>query len=546
MTGRLVMSDTLNHPIITLAALVQRAASRTPDAVAVIGPDRTLTYAELHGWSLEVAEQLRGMGVERGDRVAIYELKSAATIAGMIGILEAGAAYVPIDPEAPPPRMRFIVQHCGARVLMTSGRPLERLQEIYKASPAASLVVPADASVADAFCQTIVRRSTEPPAALPPSDPQHPSDSDLAYVLYTSGSTGAPQGVAVTHRQALSFVEPVARDLRLTAEDVIASHAPLTIDLSVFDVFGTFAAGAKLAIIPEQWLAFPEKVGSFIDSHRISVWNSVASALVGLIRGDAFTGRDVSSMRTIIFAGEPMSWRHIRQLRKQAPNAELVNIYGQTEAGLSCRFRVTSIPENDNEPVPIGRPFDNYDIVLLDQEGKLITEPHREGELVIVSTAVASGYWNAPERTNQGFILNPLQPVLKQSVFRTGDRAVYDDRGQLVFRGRRDRIYKVRGYRVDLGELESVAKVERSVDDAAAVAVPNPDLGYQLVLFVVSEKSEAQANFIREQLERRLPRYMLPSEIFFLSRMPRTRTGRLDTRALQAAATQHLETAPAE
>ena len=535
------MSDTLNQPIITLPGLVRRAANQTPDAVAVIAPDRTLTYAELHRWSLEVAEQLRAVGVERGDRVAVYELKSAAAIAGILGILEAGAAYVPIDPDAPPPRMRFIAQHCGARVLMTCGRPFERLQETYDQSPARCLVVPTDDAVPDGYAETVVRRSMTPPASPPLSDPKHPSDSDLAYVLYTSGSTGAPQGVAVTHRQALSFVQPVARDLRFGVDDVVASHAPLTLDLSVLDLFGTFAAGARLAVIPEQWLAFPEKVGNFVESNKVTVWNSVASALVGLIKGDAFVNRDVAGLRTIIFAGEPMSWRHIRLLRTQVPKAELVNIYGQTEAGLSCRFRVTSIPDDDTQPVPIGRPFENYDILLLDQEGKLVTEPNREGELLIVSTAVASGYWNAPERTNTSFILNPLQPVLKQGVFRTGDRAIYDLRNQLVFRGRRDRIVKVRGYRVDLGEVESVAKAERSVEDAAVVAVPHPDVGYRLVLFVVSEKSEEQERFIRDQLARRLPRYMLPTQVYFLTRMPRTRTGRLDGRALQAAAAKHLE-----
>ncbi|MEL7370854.1 MAG: amino acid adenylation domain-containing protein, partial [Myxococcota bacterium] len=488
--------------------------------------------------------QLREMGVRRGDRVTVYELKSAAAIAGILGILEAGAAYVPIDPEAPPPRMRFIAQHCGARVLMSAGRPLERLQEVYDKSPTPSLFVPTEAHVAPGFCETVVRRSAGPPPAPPLSDPEHPSDSDLAYVLYTSGSTGAPQGVAVTHRQALSFVQPVARDLRLGVADVVASHAPLTLDLSVLDVFGTFAAGARLAVIPEQWLAFPDKVGTFVESHQISVWNSVASALVGLIRADTFVGRDISSLRTIIFAGEPMSWRHIRALRTQVPNAELVNIYGQTEAGLSCRYRVTSIPEHvDMEPLPIGRAFDNYDVLLLDQDGQLITEPNREGELLIVSTAVASGYWNAPERTNKSFILNPLQPVLKQGVYRTGDRAIYDARGQLVFRGRRDRLVKVKGYRLDLGEIESVAKAERSVDDAAVVAVPHPDIGYQLVLFAVCDASEAQAQFIRDQLARRLPRYMLPQEIYFLDRLPRTRTGRLDVRALEVAAAKHLESA---
>ncbi len=535
------MSDTLNQPIITLPALVQRAAGQTPDAVAVIAPDRTLTYAQLHAWSLEIAERLRNMGVQRGDRVAVYELKSAAAIAGILGILEAGAAYVPIDPEAPPSRMRFMVQHCGARVLMTSGGPFERLQGVYDTSPTESLVIPDDAEIEDAFCSSVVRRSDAPPSAPPPSDPRHPSDSDLAYVLYTSGSTGAPQGVAVTHRQALSFVLPVARDLRFGVDDVVASHAPLTIDLSVLDLFGTFAAGAKLALIPEPWLDSVDKIGEFVESNRVSVWNSVAPALVSLIRGDAFAHRDVSGLRTIIFAGEPMSWRHIRQLRTQVPRAELVNIYGQTEAGLSCRFRVTSIPDEDDMPVPIGRPFHNYDVLLLDQEGNVVTTPNREGELLVISTAVASGYWNAPERTNSAFILNPLQPVLKQAVFRTGDRAVYDSRGQLVFRGRRDRIVKVRGYRVDLGEVESIAKVERSVEDAAVVAVPHPDVGYRLVLFVVSEKSEEQERFLREQLSRRLPAYMLPNQIFFLTRMPKTRTGRLDSRALDAAAAKHLE-----
>jgi amino acid adenylation domain-containing protein len=494
----------------TLHGLVEAAAQRTPDAPAVRMKDEVLTYAQLSERARRIASHLASLGVEPGDRVGLYQPKSLDGVAALIGILGAGAAYVPVDPGAPVDRARFILEHCGVRVCFAAGRPLQELSK--QESPIVDHVITPETELAA------------------PGDLLEGTDADLAYVLYTSGSTGTPKGVAITHGQSLSFVRTATATFSLQPQDVLDSHAPFNFDLSIIDLFCAFAAGASCVLIPEPWLAFPLRVAELIEKSRITVWNSVPSALVQLVNKGALESRDLSALRLIMFAGEPFPLKHLARLRELVPHAELLNIYGQTEANSSTCYPIGDIPE---DVLPIGKTFPNYGVLVLDERGEEISEPNVEGELYVIGGAVASGYWNDPERTAKSFVQHPLVKERRQIVYKTGDRVAYDERGDLVFKGRVDSAIKCRGFRVELGEIESVANAVEGVDTVCVVAVPHEEMSNLLVMFVVPEKGKTiDETALRERLNAKLPRYMIPEAILHREMLPSTGTGKIDRRAL--------------
>jgi amino acid adenylation domain-containing protein len=501
----------------TLHGLVETIAERTPDAPAVRMKDEVLTYAALSERARRIASHLASLGVEPGDRVGLYQPKSLDGAAALIGILGAGAAYVPVDPAAPIDRARFILEHCGVKALFTAGR---NLQEVTKAELRLPLITP----------------ETSLPEA---GDLLEGTDQDLAYVLYTSGSTGTPKGVAITHGQSLAFVRTAAHCFALKPSDVLNSHAPFNFDLSIIDLFCAFSAGASVVLIPEPHLAFPVRVAELIEKAKITVWNSVPSALVQLVNKGALASRDLSALRLIMFAGEPFPLKHLARLHEMIPHAELLNIYGQTEANSSTYYPIREIPE---DVLPIGKTFANYGVLVVDESGAEVTEPGREGELYVIGGAVASGYWNDPERTAKAFVQHPLKSERRQIVYKTGDRVAYDERGDLVFRGRMDSAIKCRGFRVELGEIESVANAVEGVDTVCVVPVPHEEMSNLLVMYVVAEKGKTiDDNALKERLAKKLPRYMIPEAIVHRTELPSTGTGKIDRRALTADAAGVLE-----
>lgn len=522
-------------PVFALDQLVTQTAVRTPGAIAVRVGDSKLTYQELEHQVCQVAAGLYAAGVRPGDRVGIYQPKSLNTVVALLGILRSGAAYVPIDPQAPPQRVAAALKHAGVRVLFSAGRPFKQLSGVTE-PVVETIIVEDDCTVPPHIAHSGLRFS-----ALLIDEPVpveiYRNGTDLAYVLYTSGSTGTPKGVAITHAQSLAFVLSATSIFGLGAQDVLASHAPFNFDLSVIDLFCGFRAGAQVAILPETWLGFPAKVADFIEQTPITVWNSVPSALVALVHRGKLEGRDLTKLRTIMFAGEPFPLPPLRQLRAACPQALLLNIYGQTEANSSTYHEVDEIPEDDAEPLPIGRPFPNYDVLLIDAEGQPVTEPAMEGEMYVVSPAVACGYLGDPERSSISFVQHPLHNDRPQLVYKTGDRALKDESGRLVFRGRADLAVKVRGFRVELGEIEAIAIKTEGVQGACASPVPDPELGHKIVLFVAALPGQVvDEDQLRKALAEALPRYMRPERISCRASLPRASTGKTDRAGLTRAA----------
>ncbi|HEU4928849.1 MAG TPA: amino acid adenylation domain-containing protein [Candidatus Krumholzibacteria bacterium] len=514
-----------------LPHLLAQSASKFPDRTAVVAGAESLTYAELDRLSDRVAAMLFGMGVRRGDRVGLFLPKSIGAVVGLYGAMKAGAAYVPIDPAAPAGRAAYIIDNCGIRVLLTSG----------------SAAVKDLVAKATALEQLILLDSKELPSAasLPVTsweevqshDGVVPSldaiETDLAYILYTSGSTGVPKGVMISHRNSLTFVDWAHQEIAVTENDRLSSHAPLHFDLSVFDLFVAAKAGAALVLVPDGLSSFPFRLAEWIDQEKISVWYSVPTILSLLVRSGNLSRFTFDALRTIIFAGEVFPVKYLRDLMALVPKAAYYNFYGPTETNVITYYRVPPIAEDRTAPIPIGRACANMEVFGLTDEGKRVERPGDVGELYARGSFVAQGYWGDEERTQRNFVPNPVHRGYKETAYRTGDLVTLDDNGDYIFLGRRDDMVKSRGYRIELGEVEMTMYRHAGVREAAVVAVPDPAIGARLVAFVVmAADAGIDVADLHAFCGEYLPRYMVPESIELRESLPKTSTGKVDKVAL--------------
>jgi amino acid adenylation domain-containing protein len=511
------------------------AAERYPDRVAVIEPKSSLNYSELYRRSLALAQELLAAGVRPGDRVGLSIAKSADAIAAAYGIMMAGACYVPIDPFVPSERATRIAKNVDMHAIVTTVSQLSTLVgDIAASCGSMTAFTPTDPPDEESagFVARHWHADKEQDLPLPAVEGNH-----LAYILHTSGSTGLPKGVAITHRNALAFVDMAAEFFEVTPDDRLSSQAPLHFDLSVFDLYVASRQGASVVLIPEFYSAFPKKMLEVIEGQKITIWNSVPSTLtLMMVRGEP-EGRSLDAMRLIFFAGETMPIKYLRLLRAYFKHAELVNGYGQTEANTSTYFRIDAIPDTDDWRIPIGQAFPGFDVFAVADDGRVIDQAGQEGELFVRADTVAQGYWNNREASSQRFVPDSRSPHDGVLVYRTGDRVRIDDNGDFVFVGRNDDMIKSRGYRIELGDIDQVLLSCAGVEAGAAIAIPDPVVGNRIAAFVSPATDiELSQDAILAHCKNRLPVYMVPEFVTIQSDLPRTSTGKIDRRSLVALA----------
>ncbi|HEY6822694.1 MAG TPA: amino acid adenylation domain-containing protein [Burkholderiales bacterium] len=521
------MQFLLNH-------LLEESARRFPDKPAVVFGASALSYAELDRLSTRLAHVLVENGLRRGDRVGIWMPKSAASIVAMHGILKAGGVYVPLDPGAPPERVRYIVEDCGIRLLVSTPGFLERVREIFAEPSTPTVILAAHGPITPAdfparvvpYDRVLAHPATDPPLIATVS-------TDLAYILYTSGSTGTPKGVMISHLSALNFVGWACDEFRVAPDDVLSNHAPFHFDLTVFDVFAAMKAGATLAIVPEELAYFPWRLAEWIDRNAISVWYSVPSILTMMVRRGQLGRLRFERLRLVLFAGEVFPIRYLRELMQALPQPQYCNLYGPTETNVITYHYVASVPNEDATPLPIGKACANVEVFVLDEDGRLVTQPGVEGELHARGPNVAQGYWGDPHKTSKVFVQSPCQDHFRETVYRTGDIVMLREDGSYVFRGRRDHMIKSRGYRIEAGEVESAIYRHPQVLETAVVPVPDEDIGNRIKAFVVTRDAGAlEPAEIQRHCARFLPGYMVPADVAFLHALPKTSTGKVDRKAL--------------
>ena len=515
-----------------LPQLLQRSAEQRPQATAVWARGCTLTYRELEERSNQLAHLLRERGIQKGDRVGLYFPKSVESLVAMFGILKAGAAYVPLDPEQPSARAGYIISNCKMKGLVTDSLRLRKLD--HETIEHRALQIVSGEPVEKELRNSV---SWEALGSYPSDRPPdlQPATTDLAYILYTSGSTGEPKGVMISHQNALTFVEWCANTFHVRPEDQLSGHASLHFDLSVFDIYNAIEAAATLHIVPEDILIFPTSVAKFIETHNISIWYSVPGALVQLAQHGKLTKERFPKLRTILFAGEVFPIKHLQKLAELLPDVELYNLYGPTETNVCTYYPVDRSRLAEMEALPIGRACGNTEVFAVDEQGQRVIHAGGAGELYVRGPSVTLGYWGDPEKTRKTVVPNPFQPNFAENVYRTGDVVVLRSDGDFDFLGRRDHQVKVGGYRVELGEVEAALLRHSAVSEAGAFATADPTDGSRIhAVVALHNGSRLSESDLQQHCALHLPRYMVPANIQVREHLPRTSTGKLDRVRLKA------------
>lgn len=515
--------------------LVADAARDHPDDVAVIDRERSLTYRQLDEVSNRIAQLLVRYGVVKGDRVGVYLEKSLESVMAVYGIMKTGACYVPLDPDAPPARLAYIAGDCGIRVLLTGAEKLEGLSVIAGAETSIETVLVLNGEAFEVPLERVaVLGRAEIDASSSMGVESHLIDQDLAYILYTSGSTGDPKGVMLTHRNALAFIGWAAEEFGIVRSDRLSSHAPLHFDLSVFDLYAAAFAGAAVVLVPPKASIFPNQIVRFIQENAITVWYSVPSILSMVTLRGGLDKTDLPTLRTVLFAGEVFPVKYLRQLMTLVPHARFANLYGPTETNVCTWYDVPPLDDDVTEPIPIGVAVANDEVFAIKDDGGR-AESGEVGELYVRGATVMRGYWGDPERTARGLVPDPFGGALADPVYRTGDLVEVQPGGVYRYIGRKDAQIKSRGYRIELGDVEAAINQHPGVVECAVVAVPDELVTNRLVAYVtVRDKTSEQdlARFCGE----RLPRYMVPESFTRLTELPKTSTGKIDRRQLLVSA----------
>lgn len=524
-----------------LASPVARWAAERPDAPAVEYREACISYRELDAASSALAVTLRARGIGPGSCVGIWLRKSIESVVAVYGVLRAGAAYVPIDPIAPAGRARRMMADCEMACLITNGEQLGPLLSAPVREQTRFVVIAVgDHGVADAGAEVseiigwdeAATASAEADAlhSLPDADPR-----SLAYILYTSGSQGDPKGVALSHANGRCFAEWAVVEFGLGPCDRVSGHAPLHFDLSVLDLFATSLAGACLVLVPESWTGLGGALNRLVADGQITVWYSVPNALTRMLGARNSALLAGSSLRTILFAGEPFNVSQLRELQRLAPAATLYNLYGPTETNVCTfhRLRAADLGPDRIEPPPIGRACPYASTFLIDQNGQLVPhEPGRTGELCVTGESVMLGYWRDCELTAAKTVTISDDEAGPGAAYRTGDLVSIDADLNYVFRGRADDMVKIRGFRVALGEVESVLSGAPNVREVACAAVTGQDGEKWIEAFLVPGPDSCDELQLRRHCLAALPRYMVPERFHVVTALPRTRTGKLDRRSL--------------
>ncbi len=515
---------------------LEDSAERLPDKTAVVDKDRSMTYGELNARANQVAHLLHSLGVRHGDRVGIYMRKSLESVIGIYGAMKAGAAYVPLDPSAPTHRIAYIAGNCGIRVIVT-GREKRRAWKEVKHEGAQDL--------AHLLVLNVEEIATEIPGVavhtaaaletLPASNPAlRTVQQDLAYILYTSGSTGDPKGVMLSHLACRSFVEWAGDEYGVVESDVLSGHAPLHFDLSTFDLYAAARTGATLVLVPPTLSVFPVEIAKFIDEHQITVWYSVPSILTMLVEHANLDVGALPSIRELLFAGEVFPTKYLSRLMKLMPHARFSNLYGPTETNVCTAYTVPEPPPEDGPTISIGKAIGNVETFVVDEQGNEV-EPGQVGELLVRGPTLLRGYWGDVERTKQRLVRDPRDPEFGDPVYHTGDLVEEMPDGNYRFLGRRDHQIKHRGYRIELGDIETAINAHPDVVECAVVPVPDEFVSNRIKAFV-AVKAEIQETDMVNHCSGLVQKYMIPETFHFRDSLPKTSRGKIDRTGLQTEA----------
>ncbi|MFT5084433.1 MAG: amino acid adenylation domain-containing protein [Lentisphaeria bacterium] len=504
------------------------SAEKYPDRPAVVEPGvGSISYADFNRLTDRVRDRLLHLGVSPGRRVGIMVHKTIDSVACIFGILKAGAAYVPVDVTGPVPRAAYILTNCEVDVVFVESALEEKLKaEMMELGGITRVIAIGSPGMGLALATALDVEDQLEPAAK--AETHNSQMSDLAYILYTSGSTGRPKGVPLTHHNGVAFVDWCSDVFTPSCEDRFSAHAPFHFDLSILDLYTPIKHGAAIVLIGEELGKEPALLAQVMSSEKITIWYSAPSILTMLLQFGDIGKQDLSGLRAILFAGEVFPVRHLRALLEQVPYPKYFNLYGPTETNVCTYCPVPhDFISSGLASLPIGPVCHHLQAMVVGVDGEPV-KAGEIGELIIAGGNVMAGYWNLPEQTASAFFEKP-----DARYYRTGDLVIESAGGVYTYSGRRDRMIKKRGFRVELGEIEAKLHLHENILEAAVVAIAN-DEGVQVhAHYVTADKKKISVIKLKKFSSEHLPVYMVPDTFTMHETLPKTSTDKVDYQTLK-------------
>ena len=489
---------------------LEQSARHYPDKIAFADEMSTCTYKELWETARSVGTKLANYVPPRSP-VPVFMEKRVETIYAFLGAVYAGCFYVLLDPKLPSERLKQILQTLQSEVLVLHPDYEKQFKTLEYEGNVVN-ILEAVQEEEDAVLLEAIREQR--------------LDIDPLYAIFTSGSTGIPKGVLVSHRSVIDFMEEFVDIFGITDKDVIGNQAPFDFDVSVKDIYSTLKTGATMQIIPKKMFSFPTKLLDYLDEREITtlIWAVSALCIVTTLKGLEY--KVPQKVNKIIFSGEVMPIKHLNEWKKYLPDALYANVYGPTEITCNCTYYIVDREFQPGESLPIGQPFPNEKVFLLDEGNQLVREAGKKGEICVSGTALSLGYYRNPEQTKKVFVQNPLNEKYLERIYRTGDMAYYGHDGYLYFASRKDFQIKHMGHRIELGEIELAMEMAEGIRRACCT-YDEPE--NKIIAFY---EGEAEKRQIVRALGKKLPAYMIPNVWVKLDRLPITKNGKIDRKKM--------------
>lgn len=496
---------------VNVLDIFEKVTLKYSKKIAVRDNNTECTFADLRTNAMTVGSNLLNQ-VSPGSMIPVYMEKGVATLQIFLGIVYAGGYYSLLNPIQPKSRTERILEIIDVPLVVTDKEHYFMVKEM---SYSGEIVLAEDLLKGDVKEELLANIRAKM------------IDSDPLYVNFTSGSTGIPKGVVISHRSVIDFIQNFVNIFNIESGDIIGNQAPFDFDVSVKDIYSALFTGATLYIIPREYFAYPKKLLDALGEQKVSTLIWAVSALCSITSLNAFTYKIPRTVNKVLFSGEVMPVKHLIKWQCALPDAMFVNLYGPTEVTCNCTYYILDKKVPENQSIPIGKPFPNERVILLDESNCVINKSGVKGEICVAGSALALGYYRDTKRTDEVFVQNPLNDKYSELLYRTGDMAFYCSDGNLVYAGRKDFQIKHMGYRIELGEVEANIDAISGVERTCCIYDEEKK---RLIAFYVGS---AEDSCIRTELRKNLIKYMIPQKFVQVESMPLTKNGKIDRAKLK-------------